>query len=133
IYGEIFNKPSQLDPNVHLTTIELDGFSDNVLRPVIFALMVSINQAMYLAGSRSIPKVCIIEEAWKLMSGSNRQSRAFIDKGYRTARKFGGSFATVTQGITDFFKSDESQAAFNNSDIKVILRQGSDFDTFIKE
>ena len=132
IYGEIFNRPSQLDPNANLTTIELDGFSDNVLRPVIFALMVSINQAMYLAGSRSIPKVCIIEEAWKLMSGSNRQSRAFIDKGYRTARKFGGSFATVTQGISDFFKSDESQAAYNNSDIKIIMRQGSDFDKFIK-
>lgn len=133
IYGEIFNKPSQLDPSVHLTTIELEGFNDNVLRPVVFALMVSINQAMYLAGGRSIPKVCIIEEAWSLMSGSNRQSRAFIDKGYRTARKFGGSFATVTQGITDFFKSSESQAAYNNSDIKIVLRQGSDFDTYIKD
>ncbi|MGR5464872.1 type IV secretion system protein TraC [Photobacterium damselae] len=133
IYGEIFNKPSQLDPTVHLTTIELDGFSDNVLRPVVFALMVSINQAMYLAGERSIPKCCIIEEAWKLMSGSNRQSREFIDKGYRTARKFGGSFATVTQGITDFFKSDESQAAYNNSDIKIILRQSTDFVKYIKE
>ncbi|PSV88235.1 type IV secretion system protein TraC [Photobacterium leiognathi] len=132
IYGDIFNQPSQLDPDAHLTTIELDGFSDNVLRPVIFALIVSINQAMYLAGGRSLPKVCIIEEAWKLMSGSNRQSRAFIDKGYRTARKFGGSFATVTQGISDFFQSDESQAAYNNSDIKIILRQGSDFDKFVK-
>ncbi|MGR5116269.1 type IV secretion system protein TraC [Photobacterium damselae] len=133
IYGDIFNKPSQLDPNVHLTTIELEGFTDNVLRPVIFALMVSINQAMYLAGERRIPKVCIIEEAWKLMSGSNRQSREFIDQGYRTARKFGGSFATVTQGITDFFKSDESQAAYNNSDIKIILRQSTDFDKYVKE
>lgn len=133
IYGDIFNKPSQLDPNVHLTTIELDGFGDNVLRPVIFALIVSINQAMYLAGSRGTPKMCIIEEAWSLMSGNNRQSRAFIDKGYRTARKFGGSFASVTQSITDFFKSEESEAAYNNSDIKLILRQGSSFTKFVEE
>ncbi|MUK51112.1 type IV secretion system protein TraC [Aliivibrio fischeri] len=133
IYGDIFNKPSQLDPNVHLTTLELDGFTDTVLRPVVFALIVSINQTMYLAGDRNIPKMCIIEEAWSLMSGSNRQSRAFIDKGYRTARKFGGSFASVTQGISDFFRSDEAQAAYNNSDIKLILRQGSDFKKFVKE
>ena len=133
IYGDIFNKPSQLDPNVHLTTLELDGFSDAVLRPVVFALIVSINQTMYLAGDRNIPKMCIIEEAWSLMSGSNRQSRAFINKGYRTARKFGGSFASVTQGISDFFLSEEAQAAYNNSDIKLILRQGSDFKKFVKE
>lgn len=133
IYGDIFNKSSRLDPSIHLTTIELDGFGDNVLRPVIFALIVAINQAMYLAGSRSIPKLCIIEEAWSLMSGNNRQSRAFIDKGYRTARKFGGSFCSVTQSISDFFTSDEAKAAYNNSDIKLILRQGSSFETFIKE
>ncbi|WIG71287.1 type IV secretion system protein TraC (plasmid) [Photobacterium damselae] len=133
IYGDIFNKRSQLDPNVHLTTIELDGFSDNLLQPVMFALMVSINQAMYLAGSRSVPKMCIIEEAWKLMSGSNRQARAFIDKGYRTARKFGGGFTTVTQGIVDFFASPEATSAYNNSDIKLILRQGDGFDKFVKE
>ena len=133
IYGKIFNEPSQLDPNVHITTIELEGFSDNVLRPVVFALMVTINQAMYLSGDRKTPKLCVIEEAWSLMSGNNRQSRAFIDKGYRTARKFGGSFACVTQGISDFFKSPEAEAAYNNSDIKMILRQGSDFDKFVKE
>lgn len=133
IYGDIFNKPSQLDPNADLTTLELDGFTDTVLRPVVFALIVSINQTMYLAGDRNIPKICIIEEAWSLMSGSNRQSRAFIDKGYRTARKFGGSFASVTQSISDFFRSEEAQAAYNNSDIKLILRQGESFKKFVKE
>ncbi len=133
IYGDLFNKPSQLDPKAHLTTLELDGFTDAVLRPVVFALMVSINQTMYLAGDRNIPKICIIEEAWSLMSGNNRQSRAFIDKGYRTARKFGGSFASVTQGIDDFFRSVEAKAAYNNSDIKLILRQGKGFQDIVKE
>ncbi|PSW23657.1 type IV secretion system protein VirB4 [Photobacterium phosphoreum] len=133
LFGRIFNAPSQLDPTVDFTTLELDGFNDEVLQPVVFALMVNINQAMYLSGDRSTPKMCIIEEAWKLMSGGNKQSKQFIENGYRTARKFGGSFAAVTQGIVDFFSSEEAMVAYNNSDIKIFLRQGDGFDAFINE
>jgi conjugal transfer ATP-binding protein TraC len=133
IYGKTFNKPSMLDPNIHITTLELDGFPDAVLRPVIFALMVSINQQMYLSGSRSTPKMCVIEEAWALLSGANAHAKAFINTGYRTARKFGGSFCTVTQGINDFFSNAEAQAAYNNSDIHITLRQGEGFSNFLQE
>lgn len=133
IYGDTFNKPSMLNPDVHFTTIELDGFPSDIMRPVIFALMSSITQQMYLSGSRSTPKMCIIEEAWSLMAGSNAQAQEFINTGYRTARKFGGSFCTVTQGIEDFYSTPEALAAFNNSDIHITLRQGSGLDKFIKE
>ncbi len=133
VYGDVFNKPSQLDPTIHITTLELDGFADAVKRPVIFALMVAINQQMYLSGSRSTPKMCIIEEAWSMMGGANAQAREFINTGYRTVRKFGGSFCTVTQGIEDFFLNEEARAAFNNSDIHITLRQGEGFEKFIKE
>lgn len=133
IYGDTFNKPSMLDPNIDITTLELDGFNEDVLRPVIFALIVSINQQMYLSGSRSKPKMCIIEEAWSLMSGTNAQTRTFINTGYRTARKFGGSFCTVTQGIIDFFVNEEARASYDNSDIHMVLRQGDGFDKFITE
>ncbi|MEZ8349287.1 type IV secretion system protein TraC [Vibrio splendidus] len=133
IYGDTFNKPSMLDPNVHFTTIELDGFPSDIMRPVIFALMSSITQQMYLSGSRSTPKMCIIEEAWSLMAGSNAQAQEFINTGYRTARKFGGSFCTVTQGIEDFYSTPEALAAFNNSDIHITLRQGSGLAKFIKD
>ncbi|HDM8071945.1 type IV secretion system protein TraC [Vibrio harveyi] len=133
MYKEVFNKPSMLDPNVEITTLELDGFPPAVLRPVIFALMVSINQQMYLSGSRSTPKLCIIEEAWSLLSGANEQAREFINTGYRTARKFGGAFCTVTQGIEDFFSSEEAKACYNNSDIHIILRQGEGFDKYLAQ
>ncbi|WP_390241759.1 type IV secretion system protein TraC [Vibrio sp. R78045] len=133
IYGDTFNKPSMLDPNVHFTTIELDGFPSDIMRPVIFALMSSITQQMYLSGSRSTPKMCIIEEAWSLMAGSNAQAQEFINTGYRTARKFGGSFCTVTQGIEDFYSTPEAIAAYNNSDIHITLRQGSGLAKFIKD
>ncbi|MBE3653862.1 type IV secretion system protein TraC [Vibrio navarrensis] len=133
MYKEVFNKPSMLDPKVEITTLELDGFPPAVLRPVIFALMVSINQQMYLSGSRSTPKLCIIEEAWSLLSGANEQAREFINTGYRTARKFGGAFCTVTQGIEDFFSSEEAKACYNNSDIHIILRQGEGFDKYLSQ
>lgn len=133
IYGDTFNKPSMLDPDIDITTLELDGFNEDVLRPVIFALIVSINQQMYLSGSRSTPKMCIIEEAWSLLSGANAQARMFINTGYRTARKFGGSFCTVTQGIEDFFANAEAKACYDNSDIHMMLRQGEGFDKFLTE
>lgn len=132
-YSDVFNKPSMLDPKVEFTTLELDGFPPAVLRPVIFALMVSINQQMYLSGSRSTPKLCIIEEAWSLLSGANEQAREFINTGYRTARKFGGAFCTVTQGIEDFFSSEEAKASYNNSDIHILLRQGAGFDNYLTD
>ncbi|QDO82440.1 type IV secretion system protein TraC [Shewanella psychropiezotolerans] len=131
IHGAIFNKPSQLDPNIDITTLELDGFKGELQRPVVFALMVAINQQMFLSGQRAIPKVCIIEEAWSLMSGANAQSKDFINEGYRTARKFGGSFATVTQGINDFFANAEAEAALNSSDIQITLRQGDGLSDFL--
>lgn len=131
IYGDTFNKPSMLDPTIDITTLEVDGFNEDVLRPVIFALIVSINQQMYLSGSRSTPKMCIIEEAWSLLSGANAQARMFINTGYRTARKFGGSFCTVTQGIEDFFANAEAKASYDNSDIHMTLRQGEGFDKFL--
>lgn len=133
IHGAIFNKPSMLDPNIDITTLELDGFKGELQRPVIFALMVTISQQMYLSGQRSIPKVCVIEEAWSLMSGANAQSKDFINEGYRTVRKFGGSFATVTQGMNDFFANAEAEAALNSSDIHITLRQGDGFGDFLNK
>ncbi|CCN50848.1 putative conjugative transfer protein TraC [Vibrio nigripulchritudo MADA3029] len=133
VYGDTFNLPSMLDPDIDITTLELDGFNEDMLRPVMFALIVSINQQMYLSGDRSREKLCIIEEAWSLMSGANAQARTFINTGYRTARKFGGAFCTVTQGMEDFFANAEAKACFDNSDIHLTLRQGEGFETFLTE
>lgn len=133
LFPKIFNEPSKLDPNVKLTVLEMDGFNDDLLQSAVYALMVNINQAMYLSGDRSTPKMCIIEEAWKLMAGDNAIAANFIEEGYRTARKFRGSFCSVTQGIKDYFRSSGSEAAYNNSDIKIFLRQGDGFDNYTTE
>lgn len=133
MFGDVFNKPSKLDPTVKLTCLELDGFKGDLLQPVVFALIVNINQAMYLSGDRTTPKLCIIEEAWKLMSGKDETAAEFIEEGYRTARKFKGSFCAVTQGVDDYFKSSGAAAAYNNADIHILLRQGQGFTKYIQE
>lgn len=122
--GELFNAPSQLDPNQPFTCLELEGFDDDVLRPVLFALMVNINEQMYLTGKKK-KKICVIEEAWALLEGTNTAAQMFIKKGYRTARKFNGSYCAVTQRINDFFANATAEAAYANSDIKLILRQNA--------
>ncbi|MBY7933080.1 type IV secretion system protein TraC [Vibrio fluvialis] len=133
IHGDIFNKPSKLDPTSKLTCLELDGFKGDLLQPVVFALIVNINQAMYLSGDRTTPKLCIIEEAWKLMSGKDETAAEFIEEGYRTARKFKGSFCAVTQSVDDYFKSSGAEAAYNNADIHILLRQGKGFTKYVQE
>lgn len=124
-YGRYFNERSMLDPNAKLTVLELGGFeqNDNLLRPVLFSLILTIQEQMFQT-SRLVPKLCIIDEAWALLTGENSQAVRFIETGFRTARKHGGSFLTITQGLGDYFKSAEAKTLWENSSIKIILRQG---------
>ncbi len=98
---------------------ELDARPD-LQTVVLLLLMMRITEAMYL-GDRNQRKLCIIDEAWRLMGQGN--AGQFIEQGYRTARKFGGAFMTITQGIDDYFKSGTSKAALDNADWVFLLRQ----------
>ena len=122
VYARFFEGKASIDlsnPYVVLELGELDGKRD--LRGVVLMLlMTAITEVMYLS-DRSQRKLCIIDEAWKLMSGGN--AGHFIEEGYRTARKFGGAFMTITQGIDDYYKSPTSEAALANSDWLFLLRQ----------
>lgn len=131
IYGEYFNseKPS-LDDNVRFSVLEMGELKDkpDLLAAVMFSMMIYVEQRMYLTG-RKQHKVCLIDEAWKLLSKDNKQAEDFIENGYRTARKYKGAYITITQGIEDFDgkkASGAAYAAWSNSSFKVILRQNRD-------
>lgn len=123
-YGRYFNEKSLLDPNAKFTLLELSGIEKNeaLIRPVLFSLILTIQQQMFQS-SKSVPKQCVIDEAWALLSGDNVQAAKFIETGFRTARKHGGSFCTITQGLNDYFQSDESRTLWENAEIKWILKQ----------
>lgn len=124
VYGKYFNSD---DPTVtsqkQLTVLELGALqgTPDLLAVVLYTLIISIDEYMYQS-SRSVMKVCAIDEAWRLLSGSKRVAD-FIEIGYRTARKHRGSFITITQGLDDFTKSSAAEAAWNNSSIKIIAKQ----------
>ncbi|MEX0914726.1 MAG: type IV secretion system protein TraC [Wenzhouxiangellaceae bacterium] len=121
-YGRYFEGDSNIDLNntfVVLELGELDARPD-LQTVVLLLLMMRITESMYL-GDRKQRKLCIIDEAWRLMGQGN--AGQFIEQGYRSARKFGGAFMTITQGIDDYFKSGTSRAALDNADWVFLLRQ----------
>ena len=85
-------------------------------------------------GDQNRKKLCVIDEAWRLLSGSNKTAAAFIEKGFRTARKHRGAFMTITQRLKDFYASSEAQAAWSCAENKIILRQNEKaFKDFLTE
>jgi len=122
VYAKFFEGENNLDldnPFVALELKDLDAMPD--LQSLVLLLLITrITEDMYL-GERTQRKLCVIDEAWKLMGYGNAGS--FIEEGYRTARKYEGAFLTVTQGVNDYYKSGTAQAAFENSDWVFLLRQ----------
>jgi len=120
-YGRYFNGPANIEFKSNFIVLELEELASkpDLQAVVMFLLMYKITDAMYL--TRDQTKLCIIDEAWALLSGGN--SGTFIETGYRRARKYKGSFITGTQSIQDYSKSPAAEAALNNADWMFMLRQ----------
>jgi conjugal transfer ATP-binding protein TraC len=70
---------------------------------------------------RSVKKMLLIDEAWQLLKGGSMAD--FVEAYARTCRKYGGSLATATQSLNDYYKSEGAQAALENSDWMLVLQQ----------
>lgn len=124
-YGEYFNADEPtLDGETRFAVLELLSLENKpkLLSAILFSLILAIQEKMYHS-PRSLKKVAIIDEAWRLLSGSNPHAARFIETGYRTVRRHRGGFITITQGIKDFTASKEAEAAWNNSSTKITLLQ----------
>ena len=128
IAARIFNGKSQLKSNdpekerfIVLELGELENQPD-LLKSVLFALILHIEEKMY-HGDGNRKKLCVIDEAWRLLSGSNKTAASFIERGYRTARKHNASFVTITHKVNDFYASSEAEASWACSETKIIMRQ----------
>jgi conjugal transfer ATP-binding protein TraC len=121
-YGKYFLGEHTVNFNSNLVVLELEELkSKKDLQAVaLFILMYRITQEMYLA-PREQPKVVIMDEAWDLLSGGSTGD--FIEAGYRRARKYGGSFLTGTQSLSDYERSTAAMAALENADWMFMLRQ----------
>lgn len=124
-YGECFNADQPtLDGDTRFAVLELLSLENKpkLLSAILFSLILAIQEKMYHS-PRDLKKVAIIDEAWRLLSGSNPHAAKFIETGYRTVRRHRGGFITITQGIKDFTASKEAEAAWNNSSTKITLLQ----------
>lgn len=123
--GVYFNSDNPtLNDETKFAVLEMLSLEDKpkLLSAVLFSLILAIQEKMYHT-PRSLKKVAIIDEAWRLLSGSNKHAAKFIETGYRTVRRHRGAFITITQGIKDFTSSREAEAAWNNSATKITLLQ----------
>lgn len=120
-YGKFFVGRASLRIGAALTVFELsDLASREELRAVVLsAIMFLSSQAM--REDRSTRKALLLDEAWQMLKGGSMAD--FIEAYARTCRKYGGSLITATQSLNDYYKSEGSIAALENSDWSVILQQ----------
>ncbi len=124
IFGKYFEGKSNLNLNNELIVLELEELQakGNLKFIVLLILMLKITQDMYLS-DRGQKKICIIDEAWDLMSGGN--TGQFIETGYRRARKYNGAFITITQRVDDYSVNPTTQACYSSSAWKIMLMQNA--------
>jgi len=122
IYSSYFEGEANIRFDKNFIVLELEELkAKKDLQAVVMQLMMyRITQEMYLDRSRR--KLAIIDEAWDLM-GNSASAAEFIEAGYRRARKYKGSFGTITQSVEDYYKNDATKAAIQNADWLFLLRQ----------
>ncbi|WP_434778552.1 type IV secretion system protein TraC [Neisseria sp. Ec49-e6-T10] len=120
-YGKFFNGQLTLNFNNDFVVLELEELKDKKgLQQVVMLLMIQkIMQEMYLDLDRSRKKLCIVDEAWQLLTDA---VASFLGEGYRRARKYGCGFGTATQSVQDYYQTPEALAALVNSDMFFHLR-----------
>ncbi|NBW75738.1 MAG: type IV secretion system protein TraC [Sphingomonadaceae bacterium] len=121
-YGRFFDGPCSIDMSAGLTVFELsDLASKPELRSVALTALMFLTLRAMRDIDRKIPKLTMIDEAWQLLGGG--QMGQAIETYARTCRKYGGSLITATQSLNDFYKSEGSLAALENSDWSIVLQQ----------
>jgi len=129
MFEKWFNGRLDVNFNKNLCVLELEELSQmGEFREVVLLLIISIiDRNLYMLDDRKTPKLVILDEAWDLLGGAN--TGPFIETGYRRARKYNGSFITITQGLMDFYKDGNEaigQAIIANSAYKILLQQESE-------
>lgn len=98
-----------------------DLASREELRSVVLTSIMFVASQTMRKLDRAIPKALIVDEAWQMLKGG--ATADFIETYSRTCRKYGASLITATQSINDYYKSDGSRAALENSDWFLVLQQ----------
>jgi len=129
IYGRWFCGPTTLDISQDdLVVLELEELKhkQELFRVVTLQVLNYVTQDLYLS-DRSRRRMIIFDEAWQFFRETTLLAQV-IEEGYRRARKYGGSFVTITQSLLDFkFFGRVGEVIMGNSAWKFLL-QSSDYE-----
>lgn len=106
------------------TVLEMEGLSGHPTLRNAMLLQVMLAIEAEMQKDRRPPKLVLIDEAWDLMKSG--RSAAFIEKGFRQARKLNGAFFTATQSVADYWQSETARAAWTCADTRIYLRQDAE-------
>lgn len=102
-YGGWFNGSSTFniadDDFVVLELEELKNM-DELFPVIILQIMNAVTSNLYLS-KREAPRIICFDEAWQCFSDESYMLEQVIEAGYRKARKYRGSFITITQSVMD--------------------------------
>lgn len=119
-YSTFFEGKANINFDNPFIVLELEQLnSRKALQSVVLMILMYMINLEMRKGERSQTKLVIIDEAWDLMGQGN--SAAFIEAGYRRARKLNGSFFTGTQNPGDYWKNPTAKAALDNADCVFLL------------
>ena len=127
-YGHYFNGPSQF--NIHtdkFVVLELENLKvqPDLYRVVVLMVINAVTQDLYLS-DRADERIIIFDEAWQFLSEGTMLAPV-IEEGYRRARKYGGSFWTITQSLLDILKFGKVGQAINSNSAFKIMLESPDF------
>jgi conjugal transfer ATP-binding protein TraC len=121
-YGKFFEGEATFKLDADLTVFELSDLSSREeLRAVVLTAIMFMSSQSMRKLDRSRRKALIMDEAWQMLRGGAMAE--FVETYARTCRKYGASLVTATQSLNDYYKSDGSIAALENSDWFLILQQ----------
>ena len=129
VYGRWFNGRSTLDISKdRLVVLELEELKamPELFKVVTLQVINAVTQDLYLS-DRFRQRLIIFDEAWQFFREGSMLKNV-IEEGYRRARKYGGSFTTITQSVMDIMQfGDVGNVIFSNSAFKFFL-QADDYE-----
>ena len=119
-FGKLLDGPSNIDLEKRLITIEIKGLDDYPdLQQVMLLLLTDFIK-------RTPKSLLIIDEAWRLFSGSGE---AFAIEAYRTFRKYGSGIWCISQNYQDFLSDENLSRALlpNTATVMILPQRGIDW------
>ena len=126
IYGSLkfLNNHTNIDVNNKLIVADIYDLGEENLKIGMYLITEMFWDK--IKKDREIKKIIYLDEVWRLIgAGSNKQTAEFVQKIFKSIRKYGGSVVAITQDVLDLCSLEDGiygKSIINNSSIKAIFK-----------